>query len=514
MKKINHLRWGAIITYLTLFLNIVISIIYTPIMLRLLGPGEHGLYSTVSTTISWMSLLSLGVGSSYIRFFSKYKVGNQEDDIARLNGLFIIFYMFISIITLFCGFVLSKNLNLIFADGISQNDYLTANILTKIVTIDFAISFPASLFNAYIRANEKFIVVKLVSLFQCITSPLITLPLLFMGYGSIGMVIVTTIVDLLAYLINVFTCFKNLNIKFIFSGFEKGLIKSIFSFSFFIAVNSIINMLNTSVDKIVLARYIGTVSVSIYTIGYSLYSYYSSFSSAIAGIMVPRINLIVNKYINDKQKLRSELTEQFIKFGRIQFFIQMLMLTGIIFFGQAFIKLWAGDMYDNSYYIAVILCASYTIPLCQNIGAEIQRAQNKHQIRTVVFTIMTLINIVLTIILCKKYGEIGAVIGTAISAVIVEVIFMNIYYHKRLNINVIEYWKNFVSNCKGLIIPIIIGILIYKYAVLTDYFSMLLYIILYAIIYCISMWFLVMNQFEKDLFMGKILKMFRRNNNE
>ncbi len=508
MKKnsLNQLKWGVILTYASLFLNIIISILYTPIMLRLLGPDEHGLYSTVSSTMSWLSLLSLGVGSSYIRFYSKYKANNDEDNIAKLNGLFLSFYSIVSLVALFCGVVISQNLHFVFGDGITAAEYQTARILAIVVTIDFAIGFPASLFGAYIRAHEKFVQVKVINLLQNITTPMVTLPLLLMGYGSIAMVTVTTVINLIAYSINVIFCFKRINMNIKFGGCEKGLIKNIASFSIIVVLNSVISMMNSSVDKILLARYVGTASVSVYAIGCSLYVYYNSFSSSIAGVMVPRIHMIVNQNAEDKQNLRLRLTEQFTKVGRIQFYVQMLMLTGIIFFGKPFIWFWAGPQYTNSYYIALLLCVACSVSLIQSMGTEIQRAQNKHKFRTVLYIIMTGLNIVLTVILCRRYGEIGAAIGTAVAVFILDVVVMNIYYHKHLNINIIHFWKQILSVARGLIVPLILGIVITVFVRIDTIPVLLLCIAGYALIYCISIFAFSMNQDERRMISGFIIR--------
>lgn len=507
MKK-NDIKIGAIITYIQLFLNIVISILYTPMMLRCLGPEEHGLYSTVSSAIGFLSLLSLGIGSSYIRFYSRYKAKSEEERIASLNGLFLMMFSAIGIIALVCGFILSVNIGWIFSGGISKEETAIARILAIIVTFDLAVSFPASIFNSIIRANENYIWIKSVNMMQSVLSPLLTIPLLLMGFGSIGMVVMTTIVDCAAYLLNVLFCMLKLRTRFSLSYVEKGIMKQIFAFSIFIAINSIISQINSGLDKILLAKYVNTVSVSVYAIGFSLYSYYGSFSSAISSLFTPHIHRVVNENLDNAVAMRNGLTSVFVKLGRLQFLIQMLLCTGIIFFGKSFIFLWAGEGYGNSYYVAVILCLSYTIPLCQNIGVEIQRAQNKHQIRTIVYAIMTVLNVLLTIILCPIYGEVGAVVGTGVSVVAVEVLFMNIYYHKRLNIDIVEYWKNFLLNCKGLIIPAIFGLVVQRYILINNYIDLLIFIGIYTVIYALSMWFLMMNSFEKDLFIGWIKKRF------
>ena len=72
-----------------MFLNIVISLVYTPFMLNTLGQSEYGLYSTVSSTIAMLAVLNLGFNSSYIRYYMKYKVEKDEESISKLICLYL-----------------------------------------------------------------------------------------------------------------------------------------------------------------------------------------------------------------------------------------------------------------------------------------------------------------------------------------------------------------------------------------------------------------------------------------
>lgn len=500
---LNNIRWGVTLSYVSLSVNIILSILYTPIMLRILGQSEHGLYSTVSSTMSWLSLLGLGIGSSYIYYFSRYKTKQDSIAIASLNGLFLIIFFVIGIICLICGIFISYHLHLIFSDGMTAKEYTIARTLAIIVSIDMAIGFPFSVFGAVINAHERYIQSMTVALFQNICTPLLTFPLLLSGYGSIGMVATTTIVDFFAYSFKAFYCFHCIHMKVRFNRFESGIIKGIFRYSVFIALNSLIAQFATGLDKMFITRYVNTAAASIYAIGCSLYHYYSSFSGTVSGFFVTRIQMITAELINDKLQLKKRLTEQFIKLGRIQFFIQMMMLTGIIFFGRAFIHFWAergGQDYSMSYSIALILCTATTIPLIQNIGVTIQRAQNKHKFRTIFYGIMTTINVILTIYLCKMIGTIGAAIGTAVSTVLMDVIVMNFFYHRYLYLDIIAFWKSIFVMSKGLIVPVLLGIAINYLIICDTIHKFIVNVILYTVVYCISMWLWGIGKEEKDLF--------------
>ena len=124
--------------------------------------------------------------------------------------------------------------------------------------------------------------------------------------------------------------------------------------------------------------------------------------------------------------------------------------------GKDFIlNIWAGKEYEDAYYVALLLIIPASIALIQNIGIEIQRAQNQHQFRSVIYIGMAVINLVLSILLCQKYGAIGCAIGTAVSLIIANGLIMNIFYHKKCNIDIVTFWREIGSVAKGMIIPFI-----------------------------------------------------------
>ena len=234
------------------------------------------------------------------------------------------------------------------------------------------------------------------------------------------------------------------------------------------------------------------------------------FSTAVSGVFTPKIHLIYNSTNIDEKEKDKQLSSLFIKIGRIQFALLALIAGGMVFFCQAFIRYWAGEGYDEAYYVALLLIIPITIPLIQNVGIEIQQAKNKHQFRSVVYLIMAVMNLVLSIFLCQKYGAIGSAVGTSIAFVIANGIIMNIYYQKKLNIDIVAFWKNILRMSMGLIVPVIIGILIMRFISISSIWVLLGVIIGYTVIYCISMWLLGLNSYEKELICKPLRKIFKR----
>lgn len=507
--KVNQLKAGTIISYIQMSIQIIIGLVYTPVMIRLLGQSEYGLYNTVSSTISMLSVLRLGFNNSYIRYYSIYKKNDDKHSIEKLNGLFIVIFTFIGVVAFICGLYLTNHLIVVFSTGLNSKEYRIAKILMLLLTVNLSLSFPMSVFSNIISAHEKFIFLKCMGILQTLMGPLVTFPLLLMGYRSIAMVSVTLIVSVVVDLSYVWYVFEVLHNRFIFSKPERGLFNDLFAYTLFIAIELIVDQINWNIDKILLARYKGTAMVAVYSVGYSLYTYYQTFSSSISGVFTPRIHKIVNSGIDEKEQ-KKELTDLFTRVGRLQLLILALIASGVVFFEKYFVlRIWAGKGYDDAYIVAVLLILAASIALIQNLGIEIQRAEFKHQFRSITYFFMAIINLILSIILCQKYGAIGSAIGTAVSLVIANGIIMNIYYHKNCNINILHFWKSIGKLSAGLIIPIVFGTGMNIFIKANSLIVYTIEILLYVVIYCLSMWKIGMNEYEKKLLITLLTKIFR-----
>ena len=452
----------------------------------------------------------MGFGASYIRFYSIYKHEGKEDEIARLNGLYIIVFSFLGGIASLCGIVLALNVGVFFNETYSLSDIDTARVLMFFLSGNMFLSFFAATFDSYITAHEKFVFQKCVNIGKTVLSPCLSIALLYAGFGSIGMVVVTTAITFLVDVINIVYCASKLRMKFIFRNPNIVLLKDIFVFSIFIAINQIIDQINWQTDKIILGKMINASAVAVYTIAATINGMYLSFSSAISSVFTPQIHAIQNEEIDESEK-NKKMTDLFVAVGRIQFLVLMLIMTGFIFFGQYFIYKWAGQGYELSYFITLLLIVPATIPICQNVGIEIQRAKNKHKFRSIVYLAMAIINVAISILFCFLWGTIGVAIGTAISLIVANLIVMNIYYNKKLGIKVFDFYKSIATILPSMIIPICLGTCIIIFVNYDNILEFVLWVLIYVICYCVSVGIFGTNKKEKDFIIRRLKKLKTKN---
>lgn len=505
----KQMKAGVILSYVQIALSVLTGLLYTPVMLRLMGQNEYGLYGTVNSTIALLSLLDLGFTSSYIRFYSKYKIENRQDKINSFNSLFFIVFLVISVIAALIGFFLSFNPVLIFDDGLTSEELSKAKVMMILLTVSMILGFMSTVFNCYISANQKFIFSKSLNVFSTIVNVGVNLIVLFCGYGAVGLITVSLVLSIITKIITIVYAYKTLHFEFDFGHIEKSLFKSVLAFSGLIAINMFVDKVNSGIDSILLGRFCGTAAVAVYSVGSSLNSHFSMFSTAISGVFTPHIHNLVNLYEMDSLEQRNALTKFFVKVGRLQYLLLALIASGVVFFGRQFIYFWAGEGYDKSYYIALILILPSIISLTQNVGIEIQRAENRHHYRAYIYGAMAIINLILSIFLCQIWEGVGAAIGTGLASIVANGIIMDIVYHKKININIFEYWKNILRQTLGMIGPFIVGALIMKFADMGSLVKLAFWILIYVVIFAVFVWLLSMNTFEKDL-VKSILRKLKR----
>lgn len=501
MERIkDQLKAGVVLSYLSSAITILIQLIYMPVMIRLLGKSEYGLYSLVSSVVSYLSLFSLGFTGAYLRFFARYCY--DRDRLATLNGMFFTLFCVLAALAANCGTVLSFFPQQIFGAGLSAAELAKARILMLILAGNIAVSLISGIFDSVIGAYEQFVFQRVIGIISALVSPFLSLPLLLMGYGSIMLVIVTTGVTLVRFAVNVWFCFCKLRIPISFYGFQWGLLKEIAVFSSFLLINMVIDQVNWNVDKLILAHTSGTAEVAVYGVAAQFRSLFTTFSLTISSVFSPRVNHIAAEKGNAYQ---AEFTGLMARIGRIQWMVLGLLASGFIVFGRYFIlHIYAGEGYEGAYEAALFLVIPLLIPLIQNVGIEMQRALNKHQFRSIIYLIIAISNVGISIPLAAKWGAVGAAAGTAISLLVGNGLIMNIFYQKVLRINMKYFWKEIAKTWKGFVLPAILAVFIMRYVKFETVTIFIFSVIVFAAVYCVSIFLLSCNAEEKQIIVGMV----------
>lgn len=498
-------KLGTILSYLNIFLSNTISLIYTPYMLRMLGQSEYGIYGTAQSFISYLSILSFGIGGAYIRYNAKYRVKNDKEGEKKLNGMFLVIFSILALLVFVVGSILVFAVGGLVRNTYTSTELFKLRVVMMLLVINMCVTFIFNVAMMALNAYEKFIFIRAVLLINTIITPIINVIALRNNGKSITITAITLCLSILSYLCFYVYAKNEINLEFTFKGFDKEVMIDLFIFSSYLFVNSITDQITFSTDSIVLSAVHGTKAVAIYTVGANFRGYFQSFSGSVSSVFAPQVNTM----IASKMDLE-DVNDLFIRISRVQFYIVSLILIGYTFVGKPFIMLWAGSNYADAYLIGLLLILSVFVPAFQNLGVEIQKALNKHKARSVVYFFVALINILLTIVLAREYSGIGAAYATLICMFAGNVIFMNLYYNFGIGLNMIRYWKSILSILPGFILPAFAGFMYCNIFRITNLLSVLFAAVFITLVFVLSIWFFSMNEYEKQLIKKPIKKIFKR----
>lgn len=490
----NQKKAGILITYITMAVNVVVGLFYSPFMLRMIGDSQYGVYSLSSSLISFIALLDLGLGQTLVRYISKARALDDPEQEAQLNGFFMKLYSLIAAAAAVIGAVIAFAYPLVCKKTMTAEEIQLFRTVFAILLVNAVFSFPMCVFSSTINAYERFFFLKLVNLISVVLKYGFMVLLLKLGYKTVAITIVAALGSILMQCAYALYCKQKIRISFSFKGMDSGFAKEIFWFSFYIFLNLIIDFLYNNTDKLILGAVAGTTAVTVYSFGIYFQTYFQELSLAMSGVFLPSI---VGIY--EKEHDMKKISDIFLRVGRLQMAILMLALSGFAVVGKDFINLWIGRSYSDAYYIGLLIMLPAIIPLTQNIGISVLRAMNLHKYRSYMYLAIAAVNVAISIPLAKAYGGIGAALGTALATVAGQILFMNFFYARRVHIDIKQYWKNLLKMLIAVLPLALAALLIKRFLPINSWLVFAVYVIVFTVCYCAIYGMFIANGYEKQL---------------
>ncbi|WP_078378672.1 oligosaccharide flippase family protein [Sutcliffiella halmapala] len=500
--KINQLKLGVYLSYTSIFISNITNLVLTPFIVRNLGQSEYGLYVLIGAFVGYIAVMDFGLGNATTRFVAKYRAENDSKSQENFLASTFIIYLFISIIVLGLGVILYLNLDNIFGDSLTIDEINIAKVMFIILIINLALTLPMKSFTGIVNAYEHFVFPKSLIITRLLIRAIVIIILLSLGYKAIAIVLVDAILNVVMMLITMAYVFFKLKVKILLHSLNLQLFKEITSYSSLIFVSVIVDQIYWRIGHLVLGIYAGTSEVAIFAIGMLFGQYFITFSTAISGVFLPRITKMVVKNASSEK-----LTDLLIKTGRIQFLVLGFAIGGFILFGGKFILLWLGPGYELSWSIALMVVLPLSIVLTQTIGISILQAKNMHGFRAITYLFIAVINLFISIYLAKRFGSIGVTVGTTLSLIFGNLIIMNIYYHFKVKLNILRFFKELFNKLLfSILLSIVIGM---PLLLLTSntWGILIIQSLIYTVIYFGIIWIFGMNDYEKNLFRNEGIKL-------
>lgn len=506
----NSRKSGVILSYALMIMEVLSTLLLTPLIIRTLGQSEYGVYKLSASIISYLLLLDLGVGNAIIRYISKFRASDDKINEQKFFAVAIVYYAIIAGVTILIGLVLIIFFPTMFSKGLSNEEIILGQKLLMITMINSAITLGTAAFSNIIIGYERFAFSKLSSIVQIVVRMLCTWIVLLIGFGSLGVVSVNLILTIILKSVHIIYVLFKIKLKPLFKNINISFVKDIATYSSFVLLQMVATQINAFADQILIGAFVSSSAtiIAIYGVGSQIVQYFQSIGSSFNGVLMPGVVKLVEYGVDGKI-----LCNEMVRIGRIIFSFLVIIFSVFLVFGRQFIILWAGSNNSEAYNVAIILIAAHIFILTENIGNQILWAKGEHKEQSILKIIIVLLNIGLTILLIKWNPLIGATIGTFISLLLGDIVVMNIIFKKKIHISLSEYYKNLMKGILPCSVITILGGYLFSLAHLDGWFGFAINVIVMCLIYLLLMIFFGFNSYEKSLICGIARKILKIRNN-
>lgn len=376
-------------------ISVVLSLVYTPLLLDYLGNEKYGLWATVLSFITWINFFDVGIGNGLRNLLSKIMAEGKKTEAQKAVSTAYIMLSIISVILLIIllSFALFVDWNIIFSTTVQMK--LMMVITFAFVCINFVLALSNTLLYA-LNQSEK------VSLRNCLAQLLNIIGLIIISNLSNGNLVAMAVLfggsSTVLYLWNSCLIFKRYSFLVpTITKFDRLKINDICSVGIEFFVIQLMGLLLFTVDNIIITHFFGPEAATPFTI---VNKVFNTMYAVFAAFIVPYWSrTTVAACENDIKWIKNSIKKVFIVGG---IFICSYIAMGFVF--EPLMKIW---LKRELYYqpglviVMIVFYIFYTV-----LGSECQfiNGIGNIKVQLIVYIVIGVANIPLSLLLGIKFG--------------------------------------------------------------------------------------------------------------
>lgn len=501
----NKRRAGAISSYIYSIAQVVVNLLYVPILLSGIGQAEYGLYQMVGSIIAYLSIINSTFSAGAVRFYSKYYVLGDEDGMANTLGILKRIYRVAYVIVFAATFALMGVLSAVYASSLSAWEVQESCMMLGVLALNLALTMNNTISIACITAHEEFAFLKLSQLALLLVQPMLIVVLIQWWPNAFVVTLVQLGCNFALRMFQQRFAKRRLGMDDHLRVLDKDLERQIIRFSGTIVLATVADQVFWRSDQLILGFFYGTGPVAVYAVGSQIVNAYLPLGVAVSSVFLPRVSELWHK-----EGDLTAISELFVKVSRISLYPLLAVLLGFVVFGRDFIRLWAGDGYDAAYWVAVLELAPFTIDVSQNIGLTILQVMDCYGFRAKMYFVAAVINIGLTIGLAQSMGIVGAAVASGVAMLVSSGLVLNVYYQHSVGLDMAGWWGSVLREVTPMALLCAVSWFAWRPFNGCGWGLLLVGILCWAAAFTLTSYFLCANAFERGLVRGVVRRFLRR----
>jgi O-antigen/teichoic acid export membrane protein len=430
--RVRHIARNVLFNWFGTIANMAVGFFLSPFILHRLGNLTFGVWVLSVSVVGYMNLLDLGMQNSVLRFVSKGYTQNDHEGASEVFSAALWIRLQISALVL----LLSVGLAAVFPFMFKVPAELAGDARKAVVLIgaSAAISMLIGVFGGVLSALNRYDLQNSAILVQTVIRVVGVVAVLRTGHGIVAIAVcelVATLVGNLLVMGIARRLYPGLRIQLKIP--RKETLRKIWSYSVYVFLTGIAVQLVYQTDNIVVGAFVSASAVTFYAIANSLCRYATQVIGSIGTTFVPAASTY--EAAGDK----AGLLMLYRNGTRAMLMVSLPMMITLIVRGSTFIGLWMGPQYSHSSGIVlIILSVALLVSFANRTAGSIAFGIEKHKPIAVLAISEGIVNLVLSIVLARRYGLYGVALGTFIPSVAVQLLFWPSYVSKLVGVSAFD----------------------------------------------------------------------------
>jgi O-antigen/teichoic acid export membrane protein len=403
-------------TWFSLGVNVVTSIILTPLILHRLGDEQYGLWALVFSFAGYFNIFDFGLGSAVMRYVSRFYAMRDYENLTRYVNTILFVFTCTSIFLMLVTFAVSWRVASIF--HISPALQPTARLLFFMVGCIFALQFVGDVFLGVLSGIQEFWWENFTKAITGVLRLILIEIVLRRGLGLVSISLVAVLLSFASYIVYIFIGHRRLPLRFIPKFSDFATFKDIMKYSTTTFYSTVAGGLTSTVGNTIIGMFLSTAAITPFAIATKFIQYVNRVIQSSSIIFTP-----MSSHFDATGEL-GRLRRVFIVGNRACAFVAFPACVGMLMLGKSAIEVWVGSQYAWAFGLLALLAIPYTLQFAQLASPKVLYGIAKHLTLGWVRLAEAGANIVLSIILLHYYGVWGVALGTAIPKAFVCIFFL------------------------------------------------------------------------------------------
>ena len=482
------------ILYTKIIINMLISLVSVPLILKALGPSDYGLYNLVAGVIAMLAFLNSSMSISTQRFLS---VAIGEGNTVKLNKIYNcgVFLHLIIGVCIVLGFEIAFPFLFDGFLNIESSRIAAARIIYQLLVASTFFTIIAIPYSAVINAKEDMLAFSIIGIGEALLKLALALylshcPADRLIVYSIGMSVIAILVTVVN---RIYVGFKYKEFKGSLKTYvDKQTLTQMAGFAGWNTLGSVAMIGRNQGVAIVINLFFGTIVNAAYGVANQINGVLNYFSTTFQRAINPQLMQ------SEGMKNRERLIDMSYTSSKFSLLVLALFAVPLIVEMPYVLKIWLHDVPDFTIeFSRLILLLSIIFQLSMGLMSAIQAVG---EIKTYFISISCLV--LLNIPISYFFFSVGLpAYWSVISFIVIELISfcVRIYFAKKLvGISPRKFMdevllKSIYCISSALVLPIVFHILLPE-----SFIRLLLVCLMYALVYCIVLWFVVLDVHQRN----------------